>query len=103
MCLYYIYIYTLTEFTGPFSAEEPLEQRSHAQGKLGGAGGIKEWFEVKGYWSGDGFQVFVSLNYLYSPEPIVVPNFFLPPPGVGGLPADVVHFCSFAYPPQQIR
>jgi len=35
--------------------------------------------EVKGYWSGDDFQVFVSLNYLYSPEPIVVPNFFLPP------------------------
>ena len=25
------------------------------------------------------FYMFVSLNYCYSPEPIVVPNFFLPP------------------------
>lgn len=41
--------------------------------------GNKGVVEVKGNGLGDNFQVFVSLNYFYSPEPVVVPNFFLPP------------------------
>lgn len=47
--------------------------------------GNKGVVEVKGYWSGDGFQVFVSLTTFTAQSPLWSPtSFYLP--GVGGLP-----------------